>query len=72
MRGLLCILFAFVWPVAMWLISSSAIGFVLWDNYFVIGLQEWHPLARFMFIISWLIGMIFFILCSLDNDNRDY
>jgi hypothetical protein len=72
MRGLLCVALSLGWPVFMWFFVTSITSFARWNNYFVIGLGEWHPLARFMFIIFWLIGMLFFILCSLDNDNRDY
>ena len=72
MRGLLCVAFLLGWPVFMWFSSTFVLSFVLWGNYFVVGLQEWHMLARLMFVIFWLIGMLFFIGFLTDNESEDY
>jgi hypothetical protein len=58
MRVLLCILFALVWPIGIWVITASALSFVFWGNYFVMSFQEWGELTRFMFIMAWLAGVI--------------
>tara|TARA_R110000851_G_scaffold260292_1_gene412853 strand:- start:268 stop:486 length:219 start_codon:yes stop_codon:yes gene_type:complete len=72
MRGLLCVAFSLGWPVAIWFIANSVVSFVFWNNYFVIELGAWHLLARFAFIMFWLIGIIIFIGFLTDNKSEDY
>jgi hypothetical protein len=64
MKVLPCIIFAFFWPVAMWLIATSVVSFVGWNNYFVIGLGEWNNLSRFGFMIFWFVGIGIFMEIS--------
>ncbi len=70
MKHFAFIYFAIFWAGIMWIVTASTISFIRWDNYFVMGLQEWHPFARFMFVIFWTGGMICFTSCLLYNNKE--
>jgi hypothetical protein len=67
MRVLLCIAFSIVWPVFVWVFATSIASFARWDNYFVVGLGEWHDLSRIVFMAFWFSGVVIFIECSSSN-----
>ena len=67
MKVLLCISFSLVWPLFMWFFAISIVSFARWDNYFVIGLGEWHDLSRVMFMVLWFSGMVVFIDVFIDQ-----
>ena len=69
MKVLLCIAFSIVWPLFMWLFAASAISFLAWDNYFVIGLGDWGTGPRAAFGMLWIAVVLAFSLQVLIPDE---
>ncbi|MFT6988163.1 MAG: hypothetical protein ACJASL_000123 [Paraglaciecola sp.] len=56
----------FIWPIALWVYCCSVASFFMWDNAFIIPIDEWEVGARVCFIIFAFVGY-FIIATKADN-----
>jgi hypothetical protein len=71
MKVLLCIAFSIVWPLFMWIFAASVLSFVVWDNYFLLGLGEWDSGFRAVLAILWTAAVLAFSLQVLIPDELE-